>query len=418
VARILAYEVNGLPYETESTHLDIIEIDAASNRRIDEIRDLRDKVHISPTSAKYKVYIIDEVHMLTREAFNALLKTLEEPPAHVIFILATTESHKLPETIISRTQRHNFKAVSSKVAADHLAQIANMEKIKVDEPSLQLLAQFGDGSFRDSISLLDQLASGGQSINEDMVRQHLGLPTDSVISDMLAAVEEGNAKDVLNLINAQREQAVDAAALTKLLADKIRQEVAAGDSSRVKLLRALLEVPASQKPFDALEIALLESTVTTSSIIKPSPVIETQPSKVVEVPVAKVEDKPKPVAKASRPFDEDLWADILTEIKSKTPALYTAVRLASPSFEGDSLTLAFEFPLHQKKVNQAANKDILGQTIEKLTGNKVSIDCIVEKSAKKVLPAEPAVVTFENTVEPPQLKNISNIFGSAEVLES
>jgi DNA polymerase III subunit gamma/tau len=111
IARILAHEVNGLAYADESIHLDIIEIDAASNRRIDEIRDLRDKVHIAPTSAKYKVYIIDEVHMLTKEAFNALLKTLEEPPAHVIFILATTEAHKLPDTIVSRTQRFTFKAI-------------------------------------------------------------------------------------------------------------------------------------------------------------------------------------------------------------------------------------------------------------------------------------------------------------------
>ncbi|MEN9380090.1 MAG: hypothetical protein RJB15_1786, partial [Pseudomonadota bacterium] len=111
IARILAHEINELPYEDDSTHIDIIEIDAASNRRIDEIRELRDKVNIAPTSAKYKVYIIDEVHMLTKEAFNALLKTLEEPPAHVVFILATTDAHKLPETIVSRTQRFSFKPV-------------------------------------------------------------------------------------------------------------------------------------------------------------------------------------------------------------------------------------------------------------------------------------------------------------------
>src|ERR1700691_3685933 len=113
VARILAHEVNGLPYTDDQPHIDIIEIDAASNRRIDEIRDLRDKVHITPSSAKYKVYIIDEVHMLTKEAFNALLKTLEEPPAHVIFILATTEIQKLPETIISRSQRYTFHLAST-----------------------------------------------------------------------------------------------------------------------------------------------------------------------------------------------------------------------------------------------------------------------------------------------------------------
>src|SRR5579862_6225035 len=151
VARILAHEVNKLPYSGESIHLDIIEIDAASNRRIDEIRDLRDKVNIAPASARYKVYIVDEVHMLTREAFNALLKTLEEPPAHSIFILATTEAHKLPETIISRTQRFEFKPISGPQAAKQLAAIAKSEKIDISPEALNLLAEFGGGSFRDSI---------------------------------------------------------------------------------------------------------------------------------------------------------------------------------------------------------------------------------------------------------------------------
>ena len=113
VARILAHEINGLEYSEDDIHLDIIEIDAASNRKIDEIRQLRDRVNLAPASAKYKVYIIDEVHMLTREAFNALLKTLEEPPEHVIFILATTEAYKVPETIINRTQQFNFRPIAA-----------------------------------------------------------------------------------------------------------------------------------------------------------------------------------------------------------------------------------------------------------------------------------------------------------------
>jgi DNA polymerase-3 subunit gamma/tau len=113
VARILAHLVNGLNYDDDQSDIDIIEIDAASNRRIDEIRELRERVYIAPAMSKYKVYIIDEVHMLTKEAFNALLKTLEEPPEHVIFILATTDTHKLPETIISRTQRFTFRPISA-----------------------------------------------------------------------------------------------------------------------------------------------------------------------------------------------------------------------------------------------------------------------------------------------------------------
>src|SRR3990167_544034 len=148
VARILAHEVNKLTYKDESIHLDIIEIDAASNRRIDEIRDIRQKVHIAPTSAKYKVYIIDEVHMLTKEAFNALLKTLEEPPEHCIFILATTEVHKLPETIISRTQRFTFKPVEKDKAIAHLKSIAKKEGIDIEPTALDLLADHGSGRDR------------------------------------------------------------------------------------------------------------------------------------------------------------------------------------------------------------------------------------------------------------------------------
>src|SRR5579872_6827852 len=139
IARILAHEVNNLPYDEDVNNIDIIEIDAASNRRIDEIRDLREKVHIAPSSAKYKVYIIDEVHMLTKEAFNALLKTLEEPPEHVIFILATTEAHKLPETIVSRTQRYNFKPIDDKDIAGHLAMIAKREGIKAEPEALKAI---------------------------------------------------------------------------------------------------------------------------------------------------------------------------------------------------------------------------------------------------------------------------------------
>src|SRR6266498_1480828 len=141
IARILAHEINGLPYEDDSMHLDIIEIDAASNRRIDEIRDLRDKVHIAPTSAKYKVYIIDEVHMLTKEAFNALLKTLEEPPKHAIFILATTEMDRLPETIVSRCQRFDLRRIPTALISQHLAHIARQEKVKIDEAALHAIAR-------------------------------------------------------------------------------------------------------------------------------------------------------------------------------------------------------------------------------------------------------------------------------------
>jgi DNA polymerase-3 subunit gamma/tau len=139
IARILAFEINKIKYDSDNLPIDIIEIDAASNRKIEEIRDLREKVHIAPVIAKYKVYIIDEVHMLTREAFNALLKTLEEPPQHVIFILATTDAHKLPETIISRTQRYTFQLASRSEVSKHLKSISEKESIAIDSKALDLI---------------------------------------------------------------------------------------------------------------------------------------------------------------------------------------------------------------------------------------------------------------------------------------
>ena len=156
VARILAHEINHIPYTDDSTILDIIEIDAASNNGVEDVRQLREFVRIAPTAAAKKVYIIDEVHMLSKPAFNALLKTLEEPPEHVVFILATTDVEKLPATIISRTQRFSFHAIQPKEAAKHLRTIADKEKIAITDDALSLVAERGDGSFRDSISLLDQ----------------------------------------------------------------------------------------------------------------------------------------------------------------------------------------------------------------------------------------------------------------------
>src|SRR6266403_3541450 len=132
-----------------NSSLDVVEIDAASNRSIDSVRDLREKISLAPTAGQYKIYIIDEVHMLTAEAFNALLKTLEEPPAHAVFILATTEAHKLPETIISRTQRFNFRPASLGDLTSHLSKIAQAENIAVEPEALTVIAAASRGGFRD-----------------------------------------------------------------------------------------------------------------------------------------------------------------------------------------------------------------------------------------------------------------------------
>lgn len=162
--------------------MDVIEIDGASNNGVDAIRDLRDNVMFAPSYGKYKIFIIDEVHMLSTSAFNALLKTLEEPPKHVVFILATTEVHKIPQTILSRCQRFDFRRISLKQVADYLKKICELENIKSDDAALWLIAKQGDGSMRDSLSLLDQVISFTNSnLTEAEVSQVLGLTERSLV---------------------------------------------------------------------------------------------------------------------------------------------------------------------------------------------------------------------------------------------
>lgn len=242
IARILAHEINGLPYTDESTHLDIIEIDAASNNSVEDIRDLREKVQIAPVSAPKKVYIIDEVHMLSKSAFNALLKTLEEPPEHVVFILATTDADKLPATILSRVQRFNFRAINPRDAVQHLMMIAEREHIQITPEAVALIARHGEGSFRDSISLLDQARSlSDQIIDHGMVAGMLGLADEAILSELLDAHHTGNIAHIVRLIDQAEQAGVPADIVADQLVQLIRQRVIA-QPSLVPLLDELLDV--------------------------------------------------------------------------------------------------------------------------------------------------------------------------------
>ncbi len=256
IARILAHEINGLPYTDESTHLDIIEIDAASNNSVEDIRDLRDKVQIAPTSSPKKIYIIDEVHMLSKSAFNALLKTLEEPPEHVVFILATTDADKLPATILSRVQRFNFRAISPRDAAKHLAFIAEQENIAITPDALELIAEQGKGSFRDSISLLDQLRSlSDETIDRAMVAEVLSLAQDEVVEELLAAYATADIGRAAQLIDEAEAAGTPAELLAEQLLGITRQRVVE-DAALLPLLDKLLAVPRAGWPRIALLTAL------------------------------------------------------------------------------------------------------------------------------------------------------------------
>lgn len=181
--------------------LDLIEIDAASNTSVDDVRDLRDKINFSPSQGKYKVYIIDEVHMLSTAAFNALLKTLEEPPPHAIFILATTEIHKIPATVLSRCQRHEFRRIPLRMIVEHLRALCRQEGVDVDEDALTLIARQATGSLRDAISLLDQLASTGEPIRLELTQQVLGTAASQSVIQLVEALLQRDPAAGLNSLH-------------------------------------------------------------------------------------------------------------------------------------------------------------------------------------------------------------------------
>jgi DNA polymerase-3 subunit gamma/tau len=192
---------------SEGSFMDIIEIDAASNRGIEEIRDLRDQVKFAPTEAKYKVYIIDEVHMLTTEAFNALLKTLEEPPSHIIFIFATTEAHKLPLTVISRCQRYDFRRVAIHDQIQRLQYVCEREQITIEQDALHYIARLSDGGMRDALSLLDQLTSfcSGAIEVSDVISMTGGVPSDQ-IERLIKAIKGQQLDIVLEIIDSMMQE--------------------------------------------------------------------------------------------------------------------------------------------------------------------------------------------------------------------
>ncbi len=423
VARILAHEVNGLDYDEDQHRLDIIEIDAASNRRIDEIRDLRDKVHIAPTHSKFKVYIIDEVHMLTKEAFNALLKTLEEPPNHVIFILATTEAYKLPQTIISRTQRFSFKPIEVTQIKQHLKNIAKKEKIQFDDTAIDLIAEHSEGSFRDSISLLDQASSSGHKLSLDNVQQLLGIAPQQIISKLLGSLYSASANELIDSLNQLKEQGYGAASIAKQLSQTLRQQLIEdkarlGSATTIQLLKDLIDIPASVQPESLLELTLLNiilSADTKQAMSKEPNPLEDKPA--AESPIPKKQQTKNQStnlesSETSQIFTLELWPKVLATVKSRHNTLYSIMRMGRPILDGQTLTLSFKFAFHQKQINDTKNRKIIDEIIKHHSSQPIKIVSVIDPSIK-VDKNEVSEVS-----DSADLTTISNIFGSAEVLDS
>ncbi len=416
VARILAHAVNGLPYESEQLPIDIIEIDAASNRRIDEIRDIKEKAYVAPVQAKYKVYIIDEVHMLTKESFNALLKTLEEPPQHVIFILATTEFYKLPETIVSRCIHFPFKPISEAAIISHLDKIASSEKIKIEKPALGIIASHSGGSFRDSISLLDQIRSFGTSITADDVRHALGLAPQPIINQLMESIERGDIKKLTEALENIREFGADEVAAAKQLLEALRERILAGKplidaDYSVKLMKNLLGISSSSDPKRELELILIAAVFNNPSQRIHTPAnneAEIKPDKEPLAPAKKLPaEEPKQVTDPN-----NVWVAILDKLKEEDSVLCGIARMAKCNVNKDTLELSFKFAFHQKQMTQPKNLAVMNKVAKDVSGGKYRVTVSEHQAKKDTKPKTTARATDVKH------KNISNIFGAGEVLES
>lgn len=394
--------------------VDIIEIDAASNRGIDEIRELRDKIAFAPTRAKYKVYIIDEVHMLTKEAFNALLKTLEEPPAHAVFILATTELHKVPDTVISRCQRYQFHRASDESLFQLLKKVAKSEKIGLDDDAIQVVVARAEGSFRDALTLLGNVASQDQKLDAQALRQLLGLPASETITALRAALEAKDSSTLMTTLTAYINDGGDVVVLVKAISDQLKQEILNGTATDVvasanlleQLLLSLSRVRASADPVALLLAKLFDLAASAQPAApvaskpatavapepKPVPVVEQVASAAMDIqrPSAAVsEEKTNPVdavMATPKPANaEEFWRAFLDEVKAVNHALYAVVRSAElENLLEDKLIIAVKFRFYSERLYEVKNKKVIQDAASKVAGHDMVFECNVRADVQPV----------------------------------
>ncbi len=474
-ARILAKAVNCLAEDpaarpcnacrvctaiTEGRQLDLIEIDAASNRGIDEIRDLREKIGFRPTEARYKIYIIDEVHMLTKEAFNALLKTLEEPPPHAIFVLATTEPDRVPETVRSRCQRFDFRRIPTAEIAAHLADILAREGGQAEPEALAAIARRATGSMRDAVSLLDQLLSyGDEVLTLQRVESVLGLVNAQTIGQLVDCMAQNNAAAGLTLLNRLVAEGVELGQLVDQILAYLRavlfvrmtrageqldlpQDVAqtisrqAAGWSVAGLLQALKEFTEARSalrdqvpgvPQLPIELAFLRSaaafvgSATETATARPEPTAQ-QPMPTTMPPlVAAGADRPaaRPptVSSASRGETAAAGAGDMTRREAvqaywerfvaaagkrcgvKVQAALRSVR--ELDVVGDAIVLRFSHAFARDLVNQAENRSQVEALWEEMLKTRVAVRCALvgEALAAAGAPAGSTAARPENEDE-------------------
>ncbi len=417
VARIFAHEINQFKYELEDNYVDIIEIDGASNRGIDNIRELREKVAIAPTAGKYKVYIIDEVHMLTKEAFNALLKTLEEPPKHAVFIMATTDAYKVPVTITSRAQVYTFSLADEKTMFDYIKSIVKKEKINIDDDALLMLVKRGGGSFRDTLSLVDQIANfGTEKITKEFIVKTFGLPEDELIATLLMAYEHGDIASISSILKNLFNANVKAETIAESLINLI---LAAPKPVYLKLLDSLTNVKSpfaeakllvaltAMVPVAAPAVAMpLAAPVTAAPAVTPAKTLAIKPTVAKPVPV---EPAPAPavVEPASVPavttapinatnFD---WGTFVSAVSEQNNAVSSQLAKSNHDFDGTTLHVYPTKRIAKTIMEKPNNRAII---IKFLNGIKLEIHDVDEQP---------------NTSKNPLVSKISDIMGGAEEVE-
>lgn len=419
--------------------LDVIEIDAASNRGIDEVRELKQHIATLPAILAQKVVIIDEVHMLTREAFNALLKLLEEPPEHVTFILATTEWHKVPKTVISRCQHFAFRAASLGQLTQLLLSVAAKESIAIAPEAATLIASLADGSFRDALGLLDRLASLQEEITATLVRTHLGLPVYEQVVSIFNACIQGNAASALQELRVIAQSGADPistyGALTHVVqtavylvgvGEKEGVEIGIGlglsmsDCEKLvgsintvtkeqvgELLRALIaterELKIIHEPWIGLDHLILQWSTAMPVRVK-DPKDDSVPAPVVEV--KKLEDQPAaqqdpaPIPSDGGGFEQK-WNTFVAQVGEKNAPLGSLLKSAHIEQEGSSkimIGVAFSFSADRLKEKKA--QILLNQIGESVWGRKISFAIKLNPAVQQDVPVGNDLLDEINTVFP------------------
>lgn len=407
----------------EGRFLDLIEIDAASNTSVDDVRDLRDKINFAPSQGRFKVYIIDEVHMLSTSAFNALLKTLEEPPAHVIFILCTTEIHKIPSTVLSRCQRHEFRRIPVPVIVAKLKELCKQEKIKIDDDALTLIARQATGALRDAISLVDQLSSISKKITLEIAQDVLGTATNQSVIELVEASLEGSSGKGLEIIHQALDSGADPRQYARQVVDYLRDllviKMEAGKqleltpetrasmenhAARFSINRlvsmisaftnAATDLKANWHPGLGLEIAYAEALAPEAA---PQVAVAAQIERDAPKPAtAKPSPKPaEPAPKQPEPvrppavtgpltldWVQEHWEALKREVKANntvTSALLNSSRLVE--VENNTVVINFSSELLRGKMAEEQNTRMVTTAMSKYFGQEVRLICTTGEHA-------------------------------------